>query len=77
MDLRDILSLVTVATPEECEQTDFVICGPVSFFDDDVHTTCAHCAAPIVHRPDVPKTPAKICLDCFKLQAEAERLPHA
>jgi hypothetical protein len=56
---------VNVGTEEECEAATFVVCGPVSYFPDDVHTTCAWCQAPIVHRPHVPKTPVKICLACM------------
>lgn len=54
-----------VGTPEECEQATFVVCGPESHFADDVHTTCAYCQMPIVHRPYVPVTPPKICMRCM------------
>lgn len=54
-----------VGTPEECEQADFVVCAPVSYFADDVHTTCAYCQTPIVHRPYAPVTPTKICFRCM------------
>lgn len=57
---------VNVGTPEECEQASFVVCGPESFFPDDVHTTCAFCHTPIVHRPSVPMAPPKICLRCLQ-----------
>ncbi len=77
MDIRDLLKLVTIGTDEECEACEFVICGPKSFFDDDVHTTCANCGAAIVHRPYVPTAPTKICMDCAALQIDAEKLPHA
>jgi hypothetical protein len=57
---------VIIASPAECEQADFVVCGPVSYFPDDVHTTCAFCATPIVHRPHAPVLPPKICFECLK-----------
>lgn len=55
---------VTVGTEAECEAVTAVICGPVSSFADDVHSFCAWCQTPIVHRPYVPRTPPKICLRC-------------
>lgn len=40
-----------------------VICGPRSYFLDDVHATCA-CGAAIVHRPYVPADYVKACIPC-------------
>jgi hypothetical protein len=57
---------VNIATEEECERASFVVCGPTSYFDDDIHAQCAFCRAPIVHRPYAPKTPTKICIECMK-----------
>jgi hypothetical protein len=54
-----------IGTPEECERAQFVVCGTISAFVDDVHTTCTFCETPIVHRPCAPLTPPKICLRCF------------
>jgi len=58
---------VEVRDAVECEKATFVVCVPAaeSKFMDNVHTTCAFCGAAIVHRPHVPKTPPKICLDCM------------
>jgi len=39
------------------------VCGPVSYFADDVHTTCG-CGAPIVHRPYVSAEAIKVCIGC-------------
>lgn len=55
---------VEIASDEECERATFVICGPTSYFVDDVHTTCAFCEVPVVHRPYAPKAPPKICMRC-------------
>ena len=57
----------TVVTDAEAEKADFVVCcrvGTPSVFDDDVAGTCADCGHAIFHRPHVPMTPPKICLDC-------------
>ena len=54
-----------VVTTEEAAQATFVICGPVSYFPDDVHTLCAYCGAGIVHRPYIPAGPTKICMACM------------
>ncbi len=53
------------------ERVDFVVCGPASYFPDDVHTTCAACERPIVHRPHVPMVPPKICVECAIRMAQA------
>ena len=71
LKLGDRSITVNVGTPEECEAVDFVVCGPVSYFGDDIHTTCALCGAAIVHRPYVPVTPLKICVGCMLAKAKA------
>src|SRR5438105_10664530 len=58
---------IQVVSDEEAEQANYVICmpnGSGEYFNDDVRTTCALCARGIHHRPHVPKTPAKVCIDC-------------
>jgi hypothetical protein len=62
---------VEIADAEQCERATFVVCGPVSNFQDDVHTLCALCGAGIVHRPYAPKTPPKICLTCAIRRGES------
>jgi len=66
---RDVIRIggieAIVGTPEECEVASFVVCGTESFFADDVHTRCAFCRTPVVHRPHAPVTPPKICFSCF------------
>jgi hypothetical protein len=46
-----------------------VVCMPASSVDDtfpdNVHTVCALCGTPVVHRPYVPKKPPKICMPCI------------
>ena len=42
----------------------YLMCGPDSAFADDVHTTCATCGTPIVHRPHVPLDAVPMCLPC-------------
>jgi hypothetical protein len=55
----------------EAETCSAVVCGNTSFFADDVRATCSGCGAAIVHRPYVPKTPPKICHQCFVTAARA------
>lgn len=50
-----------------------VVCGPVSYFRDDVRTTCARCWAPIVHRPHVPADYERVCLSCAVSDLRAAR----
>lgn len=53
-----------VVSDAEAEAVDFVVCGPISYFSDDIHTTCAFCGTPIVHRPNAPSGPPKVCMPC-------------
>ena len=55
---------IRVATNDECDAVELVICGNVSHFTDDVRTSCAACGAAIVHRPYVPARPPKVCMSC-------------
>ena len=48
----------------------YCVCGPRGYFRDDVHTRCA-CGAAIVHRPYVPASYVKICIDCFGARSRA------
>jgi len=66
---------VYLASMPECEQAGLAVCGAVSFFDDDVWTTCADCGHRICHRPDVPAAPLKICPGCLvkRLRAVAKK----
>ena len=64
-----------IGTDAECEACDYVVCGDPAWpspFTDNVHTTCALCGHPVIHRPHVPKTPPKICLTCMVDLAKAE-----
>ena len=58
---------VQVASDAEAEAATFVVCMPVgtpSPWTDNITTSCAFCDRAIIHRPTVPKTPPKICIDC-------------
>jgi hypothetical protein len=58
---------VKIASPEECERADVVVCGQNSYFPDDVWTTCEGCGRAICHRPYAPLLPKKVCLRCAAL----------
>lgn len=65
---------VYVGTEAECAEASFAICGPVSHFTDDVHTTCASCGTPVVHRPYAPAQVIKVCMACaLVIMAGSER----
>lgn len=58
---------VTVVSNEEANQVDFVVCvraGTPSPFDDNETGVCSRCGAAIIFRPDIPKDPPRICLEC-------------
>lgn len=49
-----------------------LVCGPTSYFADDVHTHCATCAGPIVYRPHAPADSIKLCGDCAVTQVAGD-----
>lgn len=55
---------VEVVTEAAAERATVVVCGPISYFADDVHSHCSSCGTAIVHRPSVPLLPPKICVEC-------------
>lgn len=53
--------------PKDLDLADMVVCLPGSksqYFDDDVITKCEECLQTIHHRPYMPKTVKKVCIDC-------------
>ena len=50
-----------------------VVCGPDSYFADDVRGHCAECSAAIVWRPHWPADVQKVCIPCHVRAAEQYR----
>jgi|GEM_PF-4888012 len=50
-------------TPEIVDEEVFIVCGPQSFFIDDIKTNCIDCESEVFHRPHAPKG-SHICLPC-------------
>lgn len=60
-----------IVTSEEAEKCEFVVClrdtpETKRVFDDDVDALCNDCGHAIFHRPQAPKKPPKICLQCAR-----------
>lgn len=58
---------VEIVSPAEAEQASYVVCMPLGSwtpFLDNLEARCAVCRQPIIHRPDAPRTPPKICVAC-------------
>ncbi len=58
---------IGVVSLEVAEQAEFLCCmrdGMPSPFTDNDRGTCAHCGHGIFFRPNVPKNPTKICVQC-------------
>lgn len=53
------------------ENADYMICcletEDPKAFNDNIRTKCCECKRTIIHRPEAPKRPKKICLPCVKL----------
>ena len=74
-DIKALLSDVRVASDEECEKCDWIVCIPWDgphYFSDDVKDNCAVCNIAVRHRPSAPKQPARICMDCMREKLRAE-----
>ena len=67
--------MVAPATPLEAGAGDVVVCGPDSYFRDDIRTFCAECGEPIVHRPHAPSNARKICMSCAQTLIAADDKP--
>ncbi len=66
-----------IVSSEEAENSDQVVCvlesqEPEHFKADNIHTVCAGCGAPIVHRPHAPKRPPKVCMECAIIRMQCE-----
>jgi len=47
----------------------FIICGPQSFFLDDVKVKCVDCGCDLFHRPHAPEGSC-ICLPCLFIRSK-------
>jgi hypothetical protein len=59
---------VTIASDEEAETMDYVVCAPEgtpSPFDDNLTALCCKCSVKVIHRWHAPRKPKKICIDCM------------
>lgn len=41
-----------------------LVCGPRSYFADDVEACCSFCGATVYHRPHAPKAAKRMCIPC-------------
>lgn len=67
--------LVSIVAASDANQAEWVIClkaGARTPFIDNVEATCSVCTSPIIHRPDVPAKPPKICIDCARVLATTD-----
>lgn len=70
-------NIVDVASDEECEKADFVVCMPLGptlhpSLEDNLTGVCSKCGRQIMFRPNAPTTPPKICYPCFEALMESE-----
>ncbi len=71
---------ITVVPDEEMAKAEYVICMPdegPAYFTDDVKTDCVACGRRIKHRPYMPATAKKICIECFGEMSEKEEQEEA
>ena len=61
---------INIISQEDAEQSEFVVCSPVSFFPDDVTGECSLCSVTVFSRPHSPQKPPKLCIACWKEQPD-------
>ena len=67
---------MAIATAEEAERAPFIICMAWSdppVVADNVRAACTGCGRTLQHRPQAPKAPLKVCLDCASTWAITTR----
>jgi hypothetical protein len=48
------------------EEPPLMVCGPTSYYADDLHGACSRCGEAIHWRPHVPPEFIRICVFCFE-----------
>lgn len=61
---------IKIVSNEVAEQAAFVVCmrkaDDPGYFKDNDEGTCSHCHETVVFRPETPKKPPRICVQCMK-----------
>ena len=58
---------VQFISADEAEEMDALICMPWTtppILPDNQRGTCAMCKGRVQHRPDAPRKPMRVCVDC-------------
>ncbi len=58
---------IDIVSQEEGEQADFAVCVLATVktpYTDNLIGVCSACGKDVQHRPHLPKTPKKLCMDC-------------
>jgi len=59
---------IEIVSDEEAEKAEFLVCvrvGQPTPFDDNETGVCSKCGAEVQFRPYAPKTPQRLCMECF------------
>ncbi len=63
-----LLDRIQIVSDEEAEKASYVVCvreGVASPFSDNLTGSCSHCGHAVYFRPSAPKTPPRMCMECF------------
>jgi len=58
---------IVFVTTEEAEEADVMVCMPWTIppiLPDNQRAKCGVCGHIVQHRPNVPKRPMRVCVDC-------------
>jgi hypothetical protein len=65
--MTDNRAKIEFVSIEQAEEADVMVCMPWTsplILPDNHRAKCGVCGHIVQHRPDVPKRPMKVCLDC-------------
>lgn len=67
---RQIIQKTRIGTRTDAENSDYLVCGPKSYYPDDVQGNCSLCHAVVYWRPNAPKRPARVCMQCLLIETK-------
>ena len=68
---------INIASDEECEAADAVVCAPVTiplYFRGNITGPCADCGDMLQWRPHAPKKPPRVCMRCIEIREISRRI---
>lgn len=68
--LREVIEKTRIGTKSDAENSDYLVCGPKSYYPDDLQGNCSLCHVVIFWRPNAAKSPTRICIQCLLIETK-------